>query len=381
MDFSWTDEQLALRQEAVAFAESQLNEPVWERPGSDESLRSRWEKCAAFGVQGLSLPNQYGGMELDALTTALIMEGLGYGCSDNGLLFAINAQMWSVQMPILTFGTPEQKSEWLPRFARGESIGAHGMTEPGSGSDAFSLTTRAQRRQGGYLLNGAKTFVTNAPVADVALVFAKVDSGAGMAGITAFLVPTDVEGLTVGRPIEKMGLNTARMGELAFDDCFVPERHRLGPEGNGAAIFHSSMEWERACLLACQVGRMERQLETCISYARDREQFGQAIGKFQSVSNRIADMKVRLEASRLMVYRVAWMKTMNRSAALESAMVKLFLSEAFLRSSEDAIRIHGGYGYTTEGEVEQDARDAFGGILYSGTSDLQRVVISRLLGL
>jgi alkylation response protein AidB-like acyl-CoA dehydrogenase len=315
------------------------------------------------------------------MTTMLAMEGLGYGCRDNGLIFAMNAQMWSVQMPIYLHGTAEQKTKYMPGLCSGEIIGAHGMSEPDSGSDAYSLRTRAERRDGGYVLNGSKMFVTNAPVADMAVVFATVDPARKMWGITAFVVDIGTPGFSVSRDIEKMGLRSSPMGELIFEDCFLPEENRLGPEGAGARIFNSSMEWERSCILASHVGAMERQLEECVRYARERQQFGQRIGKFQSVANRIVDMKVRLETARLLLYKVAWLKKQGKAAAMEAAMAKLYLSEAFVQSGLDAVRTLGGYGYMTEFEVERDLRDAIGGTIYSGTSDIQRTIIANLLGL
>jgi len=293
----------------------------------------------------------------------------------------MNAQMWSVQHPILTFGTEAQKQKYLPVMCNGESIGAHGMSEPDSGSDAYSLHTRAERISEGYLLNGTKMFVTNAPVADVSLVFATVNPAKGRGGVTAFLVDKGTPGFRVSRNIEKMGLRTSPMGELILEDCVLPVESRLGPEGAGASIFNSSMEWERSCILGSHIGAMERQLEECIRYARERSQFGQKIGKFQSVANRIADMKVRLETARLLLYKVAWLNQNGQTAIMEAAMAKLYLSECFVTSSLDAIRTYGGYGYMTELEVERDLRDSVGGLLYSGTSDIQRIIISRWLGL
>jgi alkylation response protein AidB-like acyl-CoA dehydrogenase len=202
-----------------------------------------------------------------------------------------------------------------------------------------------------------------------------------MMGITAFLIDKGTAGCTVSRDLEKMGLRTSPMGEIILEDCFVPEEGRLGQEGNGSMVFNSSMEWERGCILAGQIGAMERQLEETIRYARERKQFGQSIGKFQAISHRIAEMKVRLETARLILYKVGWLKNEGKSAIMEAAMAKLFLSEAFVDSSMDAIRIRGGYGYMTEFEVERDFRDALGGTLYSGTSDIQRNIIARLLGL
>ena len=381
MDFSWTEEQLAYRQAVVEFAKKNLNDEILEDDRERNFPREKWGKCAAFGIQGLPFPEEYSGADADVMTTMLTMEGLGYGCRDNGLIFAMNAQMWSVQMPIFSFGSDEQKRKYLPGLCEGELIGAHGMTEPDSGSDAYSLRMRAERVDGGYLLNGSKMFVTNAPVADLAVVFATVDPGRKMWGITGFIVETGTPGFTVSRELDKMGLRTSPMGELIFQDCFLPEENRLGPEGAGANIFNDSMEWERSCILASHIGAMERQLETSIAYARERQQFGQPIGNFQSVANRIVDMKVRLETARLLLYKVAWLKKQGKSATLEAAMAKLYLSESFIQSGLDAIRTHGSYGYMTEFEVERDLRDAIGGTLYSGTSDIQRNIIARLLGL
>lgn len=381
MDFSWTEDQLKYKKTVIEFAQRELNEGLIERDRQGEFSQENWQKCARLGIQGLPFPEEYGGANADILTTMLVMEGLGYGCRDNGLVFALNAQMWSVQSPILHFGTELQKEKYLPGLCRGEIIGAHGMTEPDSGSDAYSLRTRAERRDGGYVLNGTKMFVTNAPLADLAVVFATVDPARGMWGITAFLVERDTPGFSISQDIEKMGLRTSPMAELILQDCYLPAENRLGPEGAGARIFNNSMGWERSCILASHVGAMERQLERCIDYARERCQFDQPIGKFQSVANRIVDMKVRLETARLMLYKVAWLKKVGKPATMEAALAKLYLSECFVRSGLDAIQVHGGYGYMTEFEVERDVRDAIGGTIYSGTSDIQRTIIARLLGL
>jgi alkylation response protein AidB-like acyl-CoA dehydrogenase len=381
MDFSWTDEQLAFKRGVIEFARASLPDDVLERDRSSEFSRRWWKRCAEFGIQGLPIPEAYGGANADILTTMLTMEGLGYASRDLGLIFGLNAQLWSVQMPLLAFGTDQQKQKYLPGLCNGDLIGAHGMSEPDSGSDAYALRTRAQKVDDGYVLNGTKTFVTNAPIADIALVFGTVDPERGMWGVTSFVVEMGTKGFRVGQPIEKMGLRTSPMAELIFEDCFLPEEARLGPEGAGAKIFGSSMEWERSCILASQIGAMERQLEESITYAREREQFGQPIGKFQAVAHRLVDMKLRLETSRLLLYKVAWLKKEGKPAAMEAALAKLYLSEAFVGSSLDAIQVHGGYGYTTEFEVERDLRDAVGGMLYSGTSEIQRNIIARLLGL
>jgi alkylation response protein AidB-like acyl-CoA dehydrogenase len=381
MDFSWSKEQLAFKNSVIDFAKKELNEGLIERDRNGEISIENWRKCAQMGILGLPIPEEYGGINEDVVTTMLVMEGLGYGSKDNGLIFAMNAQLWSVQMPILLFGTEEQKKKYLPGLSNGDLIGAHGMSEPDSGSDAYSLRTRAERVDGGYIVNGTKMFVTNAPFCDMAVVFATVDPSKGIGGVTGFLVDKGTPGFTISRELDKMGLRTSPMGELIFQDCFLPEANRLGKEGAGVSIFASSMEWERSSILASHVGAMERQLEECVRYARTRRQFGQPIGKFQAISNRIADMKVRLETARLLLYKVAWLKKAGKQAVMEAAVAKLYLSECFVQSSLDAIRIHGGYGYMTEFEIERDLRDSIGGIIYSGTSDIQRVIISRMMGL
>ena len=309
------------------------------------------------------------------------MEALGYGCQDNGLLFSLNAQMWSVELPLVTFGTPAQQRAYLPGMVSGDLIAAHAMTEPESGSDALHMRTRAERRGDHYLLKGIKQYITNAPVADVLLVYAADPGRPGLAGLSAFLVDAATPGIAVSSNFEKMGLRTSPMGEITLHDCLVPAENRLGPEGAGMSIFNSSMEWERSCLFASVVGAMRRQLETCVAYARSREQFGQPIGKFQGVSGKLADMYVRLEAARSLIYRVASLKQQGRSAPAEAAAAKLFTSEAWVRSSQDAIQVHGAFGYLKEAGIERDLRDAVAGTIYSGTSEIQRVVLARMLGL
>lgn len=381
MDFGFSEEQLEFRKSAVQFARKALNDEVIERDRNAVFSRDLWKKCADFGIQGSAFPEQYGGLNTDIVSTMLLMEGLGYGCKDSGLLFAINGQMWTVQMPILRFGSEAQKNRYLPRLCSGDLIGANGVTEPNAGSDAFSLATSARLEGDHYILNGTKTFCTMAPHADVFMVFATVDKRKGFMGVTAFIVERDFPGFRVGRDIEKMGLRTAPMAELILEDCRVPVENRLGREGNGAAIFEDTVEWERGCILAALLGGMERQLEQCIKYSRERKQFGKSIGKYQSIANKIVDMKVRLEMAKLILYKVAWTKKTYGKAHVDAAMAKLFISESWISSCLDAVQIHGGYGYTTEYEVERDLRDSVGSTLYSGTSEIQRNIIARYLGL
>jgi alkylation response protein AidB-like acyl-CoA dehydrogenase len=380
MEFTWSAEQLELRDAVVAFARAELADDVVRRDQDAEFSREAWSKCGEMGVQGLPFPTEFGGGGQDALTTVFAMEGLGYACRDNGLLFGLNAQMWSVQMPILRHGGDDLCRRYLPRLCSGQAIGAHGMSEPDSGSDAFTMRTTARREGDVYVLNGVKTFVSEGPVADVFLVFAATDRAKGFLGITGFLVDRDTPGLRIGKVIHKMGLRTSPMCELVLDDCRVAVANRLGREGRGAQIFNDSMEWERCCIMAGFLGTMQRQLEDAVRYAKTRTQFGKAIFEYQAVSHRLAQMRMRLEAARLLVYRGTWLKQHGRPASAETAMAKLFLSEAFVQSSLDAIQTLGGYGYTVEYQAERDLRDAIGGRLYSGTSEIQHNLIARSLG-
>lgn len=381
MNFDLTEEQQAYRDQVIKFAERELEPGHVASNGDSPFPREAWRKCAELGIQGLLIPSEYGGAGSDVSTFIVAMEALGYACHDNGLLFSLNAQILSCQHPILRFGSEEQKRRYLPGLCSGSLIAAHAMTEPGSGSDALGLATMARREGDRYVLSGSKTFVTNAPIADVFLVFATVDRSKGWAGLCAFLVDRDTPGLSVGQPLHKMGLRSSPMAEVYFEDCIVPTTAMLGKVSAGMAIFNEGMERERSLILACAIGTLQRNLEVSIKYARERRQFGHPIGRFQAVANRIVDMKVRHETARLLLYRVGWLMDQGRPVALDSALAKLYLSECFVESSQDALRVFGGYGFMSEYEVERDVRDAFGSVLYSGTSDIQRNLAARHLGL
>ncbi|HSF86489.1 MAG TPA: acyl-CoA dehydrogenase family protein [Acidimicrobiia bacterium] len=381
MDFSWSDEQTAFRQSVVEFAQNELGKDLLERDARYEFSREDWNKCADFGIQGLPFPEEFGGQGADYLTTMLAMEALGYGCRDNGLIFSMNAHLWSGALPIWRFGNEDQQKKYLPGLIDGSLIAVQGMTEPGTGSDAYALATTATEDGDHYVLNGSKTFITNAPVADVFVVFTTVDKSKGWLGLTAFIVDADSPGLTVGKNFHKMGIRTSPMSELIFDDCRVPAENMLAKRGSGMMIFNHSIEHERGAIIAHAIGTMERQLEESLTYARQRKQFGQAIGKFQAVSHRLVDMKVRLEAARLLLYRLGWNWDQGTGKAIDASMVKLFLSEAWVQSSIDAMWVHGGYGYMVETELERDVRDAFSSRIYSGTNDIQKNVIAHNLKL
>lgn len=382
IDLTLSEEQRLLRDTIVKFAQQELNDGVVERDRQAEFRHDLWLKCGEMGLQGLPVPESLGGMGLDPVSTVVALEALGYGSRDSGLNFSICAHLLACVVPIWKHGSPEQQQKYLPDLCRGRLIAVNAMTEPGSGSDAFAMTTKAVAVGDQFRINGTKTFNSNAPVADIALVYALTDPDKGyMGGVTAFLVEAHTRGYVRGQRFDKMGLRTSQIGELVLDDVLVPREAVVGEIGGGSSAFTESMDWERACLAACHVGTMQRLLETSLEYARTRKQFGQPIGKNQAVSHKLADMRVRLEASRLMTYRAALALQSRRTGSLEASMTKLFVSESLLQTALDAVQILGGNGFMTEYEVERALRDAVGGKIYSGTSEMQRNIIARWLGL
>lgn len=382
MDFSLSPEQETMRREIIKFSRERLNADLINRDREQTFSHERWRECASIGLTGLPVPEEYGGSGLDPLSTALALEAFGYGCQDSGLVFSVCAHLLSCVVPIAKFGTDEQKKRYLTGLCDGTLIGVHAMSEPGSGSDAFTLRTRAEKDGDGYRINGTKMFISNGPVADVVIVFAMTDPAKGYhGGVTPFLIDRNTKGYTASRKIEKMGLRTSPFGELVFDDVYVGCDAVLGSVGGGSPIFTHAMDWERICLFASHIGTMERLMEQSIQYARTRSQFGKTIGKHQAVAHKIADMKVQLEAARLLTYRSASRLERSRTVGMDAAMTKLFVSESLVRTAMDTVQIFGGYGYSTEYEVERALRDAIGSTIYSGTSEMQRNIIARWLSL
>ncbi len=379
-----TEEQQHLQNEAIKFARGSLRtggRPLVDADREGSFDRDGWQRCAEFGVLGMPFPAEYGGTELAISKVIAVMEGLGYGTRDQGLLFSIHAHLWAVAMPILLYGNAEQKRRWLPKLCDGTLVGANGASEPGAGSDVFSMTTRARRAGDHYVLDGGKTFVSNAPIADLFVLYATVDPALGPMGITAFVVESDRPGLTIDPPLEKMGLRTSPMAQISLSECAIPVENRLGREGRGIEVFESSMEWERGCILASCLGDMRFLLEECIAQARRRQQFGKPIGKFQALANLIVGMKVRLDTCRPLVYRIGALKEQHKAAFVESSVAKLHVSECYVASCLDAIQVFGGYGYMVDQEIERGLRNAIGSGLYSGTSQIQQNIIARGLGL
>lgn len=382
MEFGISEQQKQLYDDIVRFCQKELTPGAAQRDRDQRFPRDLWIKCGEFGLMGLMVPAEFGGSGLDALSAALALEALGYGSADGGLNFAICAHVLSCLVPLWKHGTEAQKRRYLPGLCSGALIAANAMTESAGGSDAFHMLTTASMDGDAFVLSGTKTFCSNGPHADVAVVYAVTDQAKGFSGgITAFLVEKGARGFSVGQHFEKMGLRSAPLSELIFDNVRVSHEAVIGGVGAGGPIFNESMEWERSCLVACHVGTMQRLLEEAISHAQTRKTAEQPIGKFQSISHRIADMKVRLEASRLLAYRAAWQLGRAKSAGLDASIAKLYASETLKQMALDLVQIMGGYGYMTDYPAERMLRDAVAATIYSGTSEIQKNIIARWLGL
>jgi alkylation response protein AidB-like acyl-CoA dehydrogenase len=382
MNFELSEEQKKLRDTTLKFAREELSPGAAERDRTQQFSRELWLKCAEQGMLGLAIPAEYGGQGLSPLSTVVALEALGYGSEDSALPFAMCAQLFACMIPIWKHGSEEQRRRYLPELCHGTLIAANAMTEPDGGSDAFSLNTRAVPTGDGYLINGEKAYITHAPHANVALVYTMTDADKGFSGgITAFLVDTDTAGVSAGPVVSKMGIRSCPFGEFSFRDVAVPQSSVVGSAGHAGPVFAQSMEWERICLVAIHLGTMQRLLDRAVRFAKTRKSFGKPICKHQAVSHRIADMKVRLEASRLLVHAAASRLDSAPTSSLDASITKLFVSESLVKSALATIQILGGYGFTAEAGVERTLRDSIGSTIYSGTSDMQRNIIAAWLGL
>ena len=381
MEFGWSKDQRDLYDSVVAFCKERLRYDVTAADAETTFSRDAWRHCADFGVLGWRVPAELGGKAYSITTVAHLMEAIGYGCEDNGLAFALGTQLWGVQTALLSFGSEMQIAKYLPGSISGGVIGAHAMNEESSGSDAFALTTTAVADGNDFVITGQKILVTFAPIADFAIVFATTSPDAGRWGISAFLVDADTPGYTAHSPEPMMGLRTVPYGRISLLDCRVPAKSLLGKPGSGASIFNFIQGWERSLVLAPHLGAMQRLLDECVTFARNRKRADISIGKHQAVSHRIAEMKLKLETARLLLYKTAWLQQSGNSSVMEAALTKIHLSECLTQISVDAIAIHGGDGYRTSTGVERNLRDAIGATIYSGTTDIQRNIVAGLLGL
>ncbi len=376
-----TDAQRERVNAVLHFAQHRLSAGARQREADGRFDRALWNDAAAFGLAGLPIPEAWGGSGLDALDTMLVVEALGKGCEDGGLIFSLCAHMFASAVPIWRSKASAHHERYLRAIASGELICANGTTEPEAGSDVYAMKSTARRVGDDYVLDGTKCFITNAPVADLFLIYASTSPERGFLGISAFLVPRGTEGLRVKEEAEKTGLRTSPWGTIYLEECRVPVSARVGPEGAGAALFGESMIWERACLFAYYVGAMDRVIARCIEHARSRVQFKRPIGAFQSISNRIVDMKLRLEASRLLLYHAGELHRAGKRCDEAVALSKLYISEAAVQTGLDAVQIFGGLGMMPDSGVDALLRDAIPSRIFSGSSELQRTIVARTLGL
>lgn len=379
MDFLWTQEQDEIYRLIVNKTRDTLNRTLAAL--SDLWTRAQWRLCGEMGLLGLSVPEILGGKAYQALTTAHAIEAFGYACEDMGLVFSVAAHLFACVMPIAHYGSQILQAQVFPGLCSGELIGANAITEQDAGSDIFALKTLAQRQGESYILTGSKSYVSNGPVADVFVVYAVTNPSHGYFGLSAFVLEKGMPGLVIGEPFQKMGLTSTPVCQVSFEECRVPVTYRLGEEGQGAPIFQYSMQWERSCLFASYLGQMERQLEQSLAYVQRRRQFGKSLGRHQAMAHRLADMKLRLESARLLLYRACWLLDQGKDTQLEISLAKLAVSEAAIQGGLDAVHIHGAQGFTRGYGVEQMLRDAIPSTIFSGTSEMQRDIIAGALGL
>jgi alkylation response protein AidB-like acyl-CoA dehydrogenase len=381
VDFELSEEQQTFYKSVVDFAHEVVEPEAGERDRSGSFDRTVWDRCGELGLCGLPISEAYGGSGADCVTTALALEALSYGGQDAGLGLSLGAHLVIGSKPIELHGTEEQKRHYLPKLATGEWIGSFGISEPDVGSDASAIKTRAVRDGDSWVLNGTKTFITNGPVCDVFTVVAVTDPEAGPGhGVSAFVLDKDTPGLSVGGVLDKMGNRSSPTSEMVMDDCRVDHSQMLGEEGSALwKIGFESFDWERTVMIGSAIGGMARSLDDSIVYAKQRESFGKPIAKHQAVAHKIAEMKVRLETARLMQRYAAWLKDQGKPHQMESSIAKAYMAECTSDNAEDAIQVHGGWGYIKDFPIERAWRDAKLTSLGGGTTEVQHLIISRML--
>ncbi|MGK5729483.1 acyl-CoA dehydrogenase family protein [Streptomyces sp. URMC 124] len=376
----WSDEQKALRAVAEKAGEA-VGADHLERDGPGSFSWDGWARLRDIGLFGAPFDAAWGGAELDLPTTMYVLEGLGHGCRDAGLTFSAVTHLVSTGVPVQRFGSEFLKARYLPAVCAGSMIGAHAITEPEGGSDVLNMRTTAVADGDAFVLKGIKSFVSNGPIADLVVVYARTAAAGALDGITAFLVPADTPGLGVGAPIGKMGLRTSPASELFLDDVRVPRTHVLGAVGSGFLVLDEVMKWEILCSFAGTLGEMCHRLERCVDQVRNRVQFGVNIGANQAISHRIVDMRMDVETSRKWLYDTTEKFADKQGIATDLAITKLVVSEANVRSALAAVQIFGGAGYSTEYGIEKELRNAVAGTIYSGTSEMQRQRLASFMGL
>ncbi|PUA36482.1 acyl-CoA dehydrogenase [Paenibacillus elgii] len=378
MHFDLTEEQALIKKMMRDFAEGEVALGADERDRTKQFPEEVFDKLAKLGVMGLPFPEQYGGGGADTISFAIAVEELSRVCASTGITYSAHISLGGA--PIHLFGTHEQKEKYLTPLCTGEYLGAFGLTEPNAGSDAGGTQTTAKLHEDQWIISGSKCFITNASYAKNLALTAVTDRAKGTDGICAFIVPTDAPGFTVTNNYEKMGLHASNTTELVLDNVAVPKENLLGKEGNGFKQFLATLDGGRIGIGAMAVGIAQGAYEKSLQYAKVRKQFGQSLSTFQAIQFKLADMAMNIEVARNMVVKAAWLKDQGRGFKKEAAMAKLFASEMCMRVCDQAVQIHGGYGYMKEYQVERFFRDAKLLEIGEGTSEVQRMVIARQIG-
>lgn len=378
MNFDLTSEQAMIKRTIREFAEEEVAPGAIERDKTKQFPTEIFKKLGELGMLGLPFPEEYGGAGADTVSFAIVTEELSRACASTGITYSAHISLGGA--PINLFGTEEQKQKYLTPICTGESLGAFGLTEPNAGSDAGGTQTTAKEENGEFLINGSKCFITNASFAKHLALTAITGNDNGMKEISAIIVPTDVSGFTVIDNYEKMGLNASNTTELVMENVRVPVENLLGKKGEGFKQFLITLDGGRIGIGAMAVGVAQAAYEKALQYAQERKQFGKSLSKFQAIQFKLADMAMKIELARNMVYKAAWLKDQGRPFSKEASMCKLYASEIAMQVADQAVQIHGGYGYMREYEVERYMRDAKLLEIGEGTSEVQRMVIARLIG-
>jgi len=377
MNFELTEEQRLLKEMIKDFAQKEIAPKAKSLEDSKEFPRELLNRLGELGILGMTVPPEYGGVKTDYLSLMLALEEISRASPALAVIICVHCALFCY--PILRFGDEKQKEKYLPKAAKGEILGAFAMTEPGTGSDATNLKTKAVRQGDFYLLNGTKAWVTSGSEAEASILFASTEIEPGGKKLSAFIVERDFPGFTVSKIEEKMGLHSSLTAEITLEDCKVPAENLLGEEGNGAFIAFQSLDSSRIGIAAQAVGLADKALREAVNYAREREAFGKKIAEFQAIQFMIADMSTLTDAARLLTHKAADLKDREKPFAKEASMAKLFASEASNKIVYQALQIHGGYGYSREFLIEQLYRDARVLSIYEGTSEIQRIIISKHL--
>lgn len=378
MNFELTEEQKMIQRMVREFAEQEIAPYAAERDRSGEFPLDTFRKMGELGLMGIPFPEEYGGSGGDTVSYAIAVEEVARACGGTGLSYAAHISLGC--SPFYYFGTEEQKKKYLIPLAQGKSMGSFGLTEPNAGSDAGGTQTTAVKQGDQWVLNGTKVFITNASYADVVVVTAVTDKSLGSRGISAFIVPTNSEGFRIGTVYEKLGLNASNTAEIIMEDVRIPEENILGKENEGYKQFLITLDGGRISIAAMAIGIARAAYEASLQYAKERKQFGQSISKFQAIQFKLADMATHIELARNLTLKAAWLKDQGKPFKKEAAMAKLYASEMATRVCDQAVQIHGGYGYMKEFPVERHYRDIKLCEIGEGTSEVQRLVIAKEIG-